>query len=176
MRKIKLYIASSLDSFIARENGTIDWLFTDADYGYTEFYNSIDTIFVGRKTYEQSLTFEEYPYKGKKVYVFTHNAKKQKDKYTSDVEYIDRDIPEFVRGLMQQPVNNRDIWLLGGGEIASLFLNAHLVHEIILSIHPIILGKGIPLFNKIKKLVKLTLVKSSQFESGLVQLHYMVLN
>lgn len=176
MRKIKLYIASSLDSFIAGENGTIDWLFSDADYGYAEFYNSIDTIFVGRKTYEQSLTFEEYPYKGKKVYVFTHNAKKQKDKYTSDIEYIDRDIPEFVRGLIQQPVSNRDIWLLGGGEIVSLFLNADLVHEIILSIHPIILGKGIPLFNKIKKLVKLRLVKSSQFESGLVQLHYRVLN
>jgi dihydrofolate reductase len=176
MRKIKLYIASSLDSFIAGENGTIDWLFSDADYGYAEFYNSIDTIFVGRKTYEQSLTFEEYPYKGKKVYVFTHNAKKQKDKYASDVEYIDKDIPGFVRGLIQQPVSNRDIWLLGGGEIVSLFLNADLVHEIILSVHPIILGKGIPLFNKIKKLVKLRLVKSSQFESGLVQLHYRVLN
>ncbi len=152
MRKIKLYIASSLDSFIAGENGTIDWLFSDADYGYAEFYNSIDTIFVGRKTYEQSLTFEEYPYKGKKVCVFTHNAKKQKDKYSSDVEYIDKDIPEFVRGLIQQPVSNRDIWLLGGGEIVSLFLNADLVHEIILSVHPIILGKGIPLFNKIKNL------------------------
>lgn len=176
MRKIKLYIASSLDSFIAGENGTIDWLFSDADYGYAEFYNSIDTIFVGRKTYEQSLTFEEYPYNGKKVYVFTHNAKKQKDKYTSDIEYIDRDILEFVRDLIQQPVSNRDIWLFGGGEIVSLFLNADLVHEIILSIHPIILGKGIPLFNKIKKLVKLRLVKSSQFESGLVQLHYGVLN
>ena len=67
MRKIKLYIASSLDSFIADENGSIDWLFSDADYGYTEYYNSVDTILVGRKTYEQSLTFEEYPYKGKKV-------------------------------------------------------------------------------------------------------------
>lgn len=69
MRKIKLYIASSLDSFIAGENGTIDWLFSDADYGYAEFYDSIDTIFVGRKTYEQSLTFEEYPYKGKCMFL-----------------------------------------------------------------------------------------------------------
>ncbi len=176
MRKIKLYIASSLDSFIAGENGSIDWLFSDADYGYTEFYNSIDTIFVGRKTYEQSLTFEEYPYKGKKVYVFTHNAERLKDKKASDVEYIDKDVPAFVRRFIQQPVSNSDIWLLGGGEIVSLFLNADLVDEIILSIHPIILGKGIPLFNEIEKVVKLRLVKSIPFESGLVQLHYTILN
>ena len=176
MRKIKLYIASSLDSLIAGENGSIDWLFSDADYGYTEFYDSIDTILVGRKTYEQSLTFEEYPYKGKKVYVFTHSAKEQLDKEASDVEYIDKDIPEFVRRLIQQPVSNRDIWLLGGGEIVSQFLNADLVDEIILSVHPIILGKGIPLFNKIEQLIKLRLVKSIPFESGLVQLHYSIVN
>jgi dihydrofolate reductase len=179
MRKITLYIASSLDSFIADENGRIDWLFSDADYGYAKFYNSIDTILVGRKTYEQSLTFEEYPYKGKKVYVFTRNAKEQKKKKkktTSDVEYVDKDIPEFVRRLIQQPFSNRDVWLLGGGEILSLFLNAELVDEIILSIHPIILGKGIPLFNNIKKSVKLRLLESIPFESGLVQLHYCILN
>jgi dihydrofolate reductase len=176
MRKIKLYIASSLDSFIAGKNGSIDWLFRDADYGYTEFYNSIDTILVGRKTYEQSLIFEEYPYKGKKIYVFTHNAKEQNEKKASNVEYIDKDIPEFVKRLIQQPVSNRDIWLLGGGEIVSLFLNADLVDEIILSIHPIILGKGILLFNNIKKLVKLRLSESIPFESGLVQLHYRILN
>ena len=71
MRKIKLYIASSLDSYIARESGDIDWLFTNEDYGYAKFYDSIDTILVGRKTYDQSLKFDEYRYKGRKVYVFT---------------------------------------------------------------------------------------------------------
>jgi dihydrofolate reductase len=80
MRKVKLYIASSLDSYIASNNGSIDWLFSDADYGYTKFYNSIDTILVGRKTYDQSLTFEEYPYKGNKVYVFTRKAEVEKKK------------------------------------------------------------------------------------------------
>jgi dihydrofolate reductase len=176
MRKIKLYIACSLDSYIAGENGSIDWLFSDADYGYTKFYNSIDTILVGRKTYDQSLTFEEYPYKGKKVYVFTHKAEIEKKKKIPDVEYIDDDIPEFVRRLIQQPVGNKDIWLLGGGEIVSIFLNADLVDEIILSIHPIILGKGIPLFSNIKKRVNLRLLESIPFESGLVQLHYRILN
>lgn len=177
MRKVKLYIASSLDSYIASDNGSIEWLFSDADYGYTKFYDSIDTILVGRKTYDQSLTFEEYPYKGKKVYVFTRNAEveKKKKKKTLDVEYIDDDIPNFVRGLVQQPVGNRDIWLLGGGEIVSILLNADLVDEIILSVHPIILGKGIPLFSNINKRVNLRLIESIPFESGLVQLCYSIL-
>ncbi|MDP8886701.1 MAG: dihydrofolate reductase family protein, partial [Thermoproteota archaeon] len=85
-------------------------------------------------------------------------------------------IPEFVMRLIQQPFSNRDIWLLGGGEILSLFLNAELVDEIILSVHPIILGKGVPLFKNIKKSVKLRLLESIPFESGLVQLRYCILN
>ena len=176
MRKIKLYIASSLDSYIAGENGSIDWLFSDGDYGYAKFYDSIDTILVGRKTYDQSLTFEEYPYKGKKVYVFTRSTEEKENKnVTYDVEYIDEEIPSFARLLIQQSsVEKKDIWLLGGGEIVSILLNAGLVDEIILSIHPIILGKGVPLFPSIKKRVKLQLQQSIPFESGLVQLCYYV--
>jgi dihydrofolate reductase len=176
MRKIKLYIASSLDSYIAGENGNIDWLFSDSDYGYAKFYDSIDTILVGRKTYDQSLTFEEYPYKGKKVYVFTRSTEEKENKnVTYEVEYIDEDIPSFARLLIQQSsVEKKDIWLLGGGEIVSILLNAGLVDEIILSIHPIILGKGVPLFPSIKKRVKLQLQQSIPFKSGLVQLCYYV--
>jgi dihydrofolate reductase len=175
MKKIKLYIASSLDSYIASENGSIDWLFSDADYGYAKFYDSIDTIFVGRKTYDQSLTFDEYPYKGKKVYVFTRKAEGENKKKTHNVEYIDEDISDFVRRVIQQPVGKKDFWLLGGGEIVSIFLNADLVDEIILSVHPIILGKGIPLFSNINKRVNLRLLESIPFESGLVQLCYRIL-
>ena len=177
MRKTKLYIASSLDSYIASDDGGIDWLFSDADYGYAKFYDSIDTILVGRKTYDQSLTFDEYPYKGKKVYVFTRRTEEKKnDNDTHDVEFIDEDIPLFARHLIQQSsAKKKDIWLLGGGEIVSILLNAGLIDEIILSIHPIILGKGIPLFNNIKKQMKLQLQEFIPFESGLVQLCYCVL-
>jgi dihydrofolate reductase len=94
-----------------------------------------------------------------------------KKKKTPDVEYIDDDIPGFVRRLIQQPVGDKDIWLLGGGEMVSIFLN----DEIILSVHPIILGKGIPLFNSIKKRVNSRLLESIPFESGLVQLCYRIL-
>jgi len=178
VRKVKLYIASSLDNFIASENGSIDWLFSDIDYGYTRFYESIDTILIGRKTFEQSLTFDEYPYSEKKVYVFTHNARAQcEKKRTLGVEYIDNNIPHFVKSLIQESFENKnkDIWLLGGGEIVSIFLNADLVDEIILSIHPIILGRGVPLFKNIEKSVNLRLRESVGFESGLVQLHYHIL-
>jgi len=172
MRKVKLFIASSLDCYIAREDGGIDWLYTDADYGYTKFYDSIDTIITGRKSYDQSLTFEEYPYKGKKVYVFTRK-KVRKNNNEQDVEYIDTNIQDFVTSLTQSI--GKDIWLLGGGEIASVLLNAGLVDEIILSIHPIILGTGIPLLRNIQKEVNLKLENSLSFESGLMQLCYKVL-
>jgi dihydrofolate reductase len=171
MRKIKLYIASSLDSYIASEGGGIDWLFTDEDYGYEKFYDSIDTILVGRKTYDQSLKFDEYPYKGKKVYVFTRRTDGKEN--TQSAEFIDVDIPSFVSHLLQSV--GKDIWLLGGGEIISILLDANLVDEIILSIHPIILGKGVLLFKNIKKRVNLQLLESIPFESGLVQLCYSVL-
>lgn len=171
MRKVKLFIASSLDGYIAREDGSIDWLFTDADYGYKTFYDTIDTILVGRKTFDQSLTFDEYPYKGKKVYVFTHAATGKKTQY-EDVEYMDTNIPDFVKRLAQSV--GKDIWLLGGGEIVSILLNAGLVDEIILSIHPIILGKGIPLFNSIEHEVSLRFQKSMPFDSGLTQLCYTI--
>jgi len=172
MRKVKLFIASSLDCYIAREDGGIDWLFTDDDYGYTKFYDSVDTIIVGRKSYDQSLAFEEYPYKGKKVYVFTRK-KVRKNNNEQDVEYIDTNIQDFVTSLTQSI--GKDIWLIGGGEIVSVLLNAGLVDEIILSIHPIILGTGIPLLRDIQKEVNLKLENSLSFDSGLTQLYYKVL-
>jgi dihydrofolate reductase len=172
MRKVKLFIASSLDCYIARQDGGIDWLFTDDDYGYTKFYDSIDTIIVGRKSYDQSLTSDDYPYKGKSVYVFTRK-KIRKNNNEQDVEYIDTNIQDFVTSLTQSI--GKDIWLIGGGEIVSVLLNAGLVDEIILSIHPIILGTGIPLLRDIQKEVNLKLENSLSFDSGLTQLYYKVL-
>jgi len=167
MRKIKLFIASSFDGYIAREDGSVDWLFTDNDYGYLEFYDSIDTVLMGRKTYDKALDFEEYPFKGKKNYVFSHNASvKTKDK---DVEFSS-DIVGFVRHLIR--LKGRDIWLVGGSDIISIFLNSALIDEIILSIHPIVLAKCIPLFRNIQRQLNLKLTKSISYESGLIQSHY----
>ena len=168
MRKIKLFIANSLDGYIARVNGSVDWLPTNVDSGYNEFYNSVDTVFMGRTTYDQILTFGKYPYDGKEGYVFTTNTQTNKDE---NVEFVSN-VEEFIKKLVAKP--GKDIWLVGGSGIISTLLDNNLIDEIILSIIPVVLGKGISLFKNSKKETKLQLIKSTKY-SGLVELHYIVL-
>lgn len=166
MRKIKLFIACSLDGFIARENGGIDWLFT-GDYGYKKFYASIDTVLMGRKTYELGLKLGE-TYREKRTIVFT---KRKNLKKVGNAELVS-DIVLFTKKLKKQ--EGKDIWLVGGGEIVSVLLNNKLVDEMQIFVHPLVLGKGIPLFPNIKKEVKLKLVETFAFKDGLVKMRYNV--
>jgi len=169
LRKIKLFIASSLDGYIAKEDGSVDWLPQSGDSGYIHFYKSIDTVLMGKKTYEQILTFGKYPYKDKKYYVFTRslNQKKKNEnvEFTSEVE-------KFTKKLISS--SGKDIWLVGGSDIVSTFMNLKFVDEIILSIIPVVLGKGIPLFKNIKQEIKLELIKTTEYDE-LVELSYKVL-
>ena len=170
MRKVTLFIASSLDNFIARLDGGIDWLFSDGDYGYERFYDSIDTVLMGRKTYETAVRLGE-GFSGKECYVFTRFP--ENDLKTAENIHLESDPPNLVKRL--RLAKGKDIFLEGGGETISAFLNDGLIDEIVLSVHPIILGGGIPLFNNVKKEVKLQLMNSTRYQSGLVQLHYQVL-
>lgn len=166
-RRLKLFIASSLDGYIARMDGSIDWLFTDADYGYRKFYSTVDTVVVGRKTYEQAFTLKDTPFSGKSCYVFTRKASGK----SGPVTFVSGDIEEFTKGLKDGP--GSDIWLVGGSEtIAAL---RHLIDDFIISIHPRILGGGIALFTGEWAERGLELVSSASFASGLVQLHYRVM-
>lgn len=167
MRKLKLFIACSIDGFIARENGDVEWLFTDADYGYDKFYKTIDTTLMGKNTYKKILTFGEFPYKDKINYVFAHQAQPKRD----NVEFIQKDATYFVKNLKNKPTGS-DIWLIGGGQIISLLHNHALIDEYILAIHPIILGEGITLFDFIHQEQALKLKEHQIYESGLVQLTY----
>ena len=170
-----MFIASSLDGFIAREDGSIDWLFTDDDYGYQEFYESVDAVIMGRKTFEKGLELGGgiNPTKDKKNYVFSRNQQSlggmEKD---DEVEFVGKDVRKFVEKLVDS--SGKDIWLVGGSEIISILLKADLLHDIILSIHPKILGKGIPLFKNTEKEMIRKMVNSKAFDSGLVQLHYTI--
>ncbi|HEY9612754.1 MAG TPA: dihydrofolate reductase family protein [Allocoleopsis sp.] len=167
MRKVVLFIASSLDGYIARPSGDIDWLFTDQDYGYSEFFASVDTVIMGRKTYEQVLTFGEYPYQGVKSYVFTKNPYFQAD---NKVKLVKEDTKKFVDDLRQ--ADGKNIWLVGGSRLTHDFMDKNLVDELILSIHPIVLGEGIPLFANPITPQSLNLIKCQTYNSGLVQLSY----
>ncbi len=170
-KKIVLYIATSLDGFIARKNGDVDWLPSDEDsledYGYNDFYKTIGMVIMGNTTYKQILSFGKFPYKGKDCFVFTKNKSKIKDE---NVTFVSRDVKEFIEQL--NPKDNKDIWLVGGASIIDEFLKYDLIDEFIVTIIPILLGDGISLFKRKPDEKKLKLVDVKSFNNGLVQLFY----
>ncbi len=168
MRKLILFIACSLDGCIARENGDVDWLFTDQDYGYAEFLSSIDTVLMGRKTYEQVLTFGEYPYQGIEGYVFSRTRGNGRDE---NAAFVSGDVAGFVRDLKRRP--GKAIWLVGGGELVRSFVQHDLIDEYEIFVHPVVLGSGIPLFRSPLPETRLRLERCRTFDTGLVQLTYM---
>lgn len=168
MRKISLFIASSLDGYIARNSGEIDWLFTDQDYGYTEFISEVDTLIMGHKTYQQILGFGEYPYSDKEVFVLSKTLQGETE---NKAKFIGSDWQEFINELRQS--SGGAIWLVGGGQTIHYFLKHGFINELILSVHPIILGSGIPLIvNDPSIETGLDLKEVKNYNSGLVQLAY----
>lgn len=168
MRKIRLFIASSLDGYIARTSGEVDWLFTDSDYGYNEFFAQIDTVLMGSKTYDQVLTFGEYPYKSKESFVFSKTVQVETD---NNVEFVKGNWKGFINTLRQS--SGRDIWLVGGAQTIHYFMKHGFIDERILSIHPIILGSGIPLIVNDPSLeTALELKDVKTYDSGLLQVTY----
>ncbi len=173
MKKLKLYIASSFDHYIARANGDVSWLdlpeyyIEGEDYGRNEFYESVDTTIMGHTTYKIIKGFSQpFPYPEKKNYVFTTQSLKG----NHDIEYINEDIASFVNRLKRQ--NGKDIFLVGGGQINQILLNYNLIDQVILNVFPIMLGHGVKLFHGIVKEKKLNLVESKHYPNGILQLKY----
>jgi dihydrofolate reductase len=167
MRPVILFIATSLDGYIARTDGSIEWLFTDQDYGYREFFSCVDTVVMGRKTYELSRSFGEYPYAGRAGFVFSRSRSGQRDEYE---QFIEADPAEFVADLRSKP--GKHIWLVGGSELVGDFIRRDLIDEYVISIHPVILGGGIPLFRVPLPTQKLIFRDCTTFDSGLLQATY----
>ncbi len=157
MAKVTLYIATSVDGFIATKDGGGDWLSMvesmETDYGYGDFYRSIDAIAMGSKTYEQVLGFGAWPYAGKPCYVFTRRGLTSARK---DVIFPLAGPDAVVQEMESQ--GWRNIWLVGGAQLIAAFLKLRLIDEYILSVIPILLGDGIPLFLSTGKEIKLQLV------------------
>jgi dihydrofolate reductase len=167
MRKIILGVAVSLDGYIEGPNGEFDWCFTDQDYGLSEFFKRIDTSFMGRKTYEVTMAMGEAANLPKvKEYVFSNTLTKVKD----GAILINGDIRSEVEKIKSS--HGKDIWLFGGAALTASFLNMGLVDELWLSVHPILLGGGKPLFPDIKNRTYLHLLESKTYSTGLVSLKY----
>ena len=149
MRPITLYIAASIDNFIARTDGNVDWLespefhLPNEDFAYREFYDSIDCTLMGNNTYKAVIDFDiPFPYSDKTNFVFSQKTPAHGNEH---VTFVSDDILEFVRKLKTK--SGKGIWLIGGGQINSLLLENNLIDKIILTIVPITLGEGIPLFH-----------------------------
>lgn len=173
MKKVKLFIASSLDGYIATQDGKVDWLKDPAaagenetGYGYDAFYASIDTTLMGYNTYREILGFGiPFPYPDKKNYVFSRIHEKKED---LPVEFVHSNIVDFVKNLKQEM--GKDIWLIGGGQINGILLNEKLIDEIILSIVPAVLGQGIPLFSSIAGLSRFKIENVHVYDRSLIQI------
>ena len=145
MRKVILGVGISLDQYIARKDGSVDWLSMDWDYDWMAFFNTIDTVLMGHKTLEKAVEMSEdkksNPYKGMKTYVF---SRKLTESPVEGVELISGHLKDFVENLKAK--EGKNIWLSGGGELAKSFLNEDLVDEIHLGITPILLATEFDFF------------------------------
>jgi dihydrofolate reductase len=170
MRKLVLSVAVSLDSFIEGPNGEYDWCIIDPEFNWPEFFNRFDTVFVGRKTYEMSLAMGGHPPGFPKFneYVFSTTLDKVRDESIL--------IKENIKAEVEKIKNERgkDIWLFGGASLTTSLMNLGLVDELLLAVHPIILGSGKPLFKNISGRINLELIDSKSYSSGLLSLTYRV--
>jgi dihydrofolate reductase len=167
------HVATSLDNYIARKDGAIDWILggEEGSSAMTELWQNVDTVVMGRKTYEPVLksgtAFPTYP--GVKNYVFSRTLKESSD---ANVELIREDAAEFVRKLKTE--DGKDIFVLGGGLFAKSLFEAGLIDEVGLNIHPILLGSGTPLFNEMNYQIDLQLLECKTYKNGCVSVAYRV--
>jgi dihydrofolate reductase len=174
MSIIKLYIATTIDGYIAKPDGNLDWLTSlpepeSGDYGYQDLLNSIESIIMGRITYEEVLGFGiEWPYNDFKTYIVTNDSKYMVK--TPETFVLNADFKDSVTDMKSKA--EKDIWLVGGGKLISAFLENNLIDQMILTIVPKILGEGIRLFPGRTKESDWTLTEVKPFNTGLVNLTY----
>ena len=173
--KISAYIATSLDGFIARKDGGLDWLPPGSDgsedYGYAEFMSTVDHIVMGRNSFEKVITFSEWPY-DKKVIVLTSRDLPLPPELANKVEALHLSPRELIH---EMDIRGAKGIYLDGGVTIQRFLREGLVDEMTITTIPILIGDGLPLFGSLEKDVKLELIKSQSFKNGFVQNRYKVM-
>ena len=179
MRKVVYSLTNSLDNFIARPDGAADWILMDDELmeEFPRFFEMFDTVLMGRKSYDvayaqshhQDPSQGESGFMGMKTYVFSRTMKQNPG---GDVQLVSGDAVEFVRGLKDEP--GKDIWLMGGGNLAASLLKEDLVDEIALTVQPVLLGSGVPLFPDGERQIDLELVDSKTYKNGTLSVTYRV--
>jgi dihydrofolate reductase len=177
MRKVILDLAVTLDGFIEGSNGEIDWCIMDDDMNFDGFLSTIDTIFYGRVSYETWGNFQPDKNVGEielKLWQAVHSKKKyvfsRQSQQDDRAIFISSDIVNQVAKIKNQEGQN--IWLYGGAGLIKTFIQSGLIDTYRISVHPIALGSGKPLFEELNKRVELTLIEANTFKSGVVQLIY----
>jgi dihydrofolate reductase len=176
--KCSVYIAASLDGYIARKDGDIEWLhrpeYSKSELkglSFAEFISSVDALVMGRKTFEKVLSFADWPYAELPVVVLTTGELAIPDQLQGKVTAMGGDPGEVVASLEKQ---GKEHLYIDGGKTIQGFLQAGLIHEITLTMIPILLGEGIPLFGSLTGDLPLHLVDASSSPNGFVQLRYEV--
>lgn len=167
---IQIYIAVSLDGYVATDDGGISWInpYNSEDYGYQPFLESIDTIVMGRRTYEQLLRLRSWPYRGKRVVVL---SSRQVENPPALVEVRGGEVTDIAAELR---LTGNQIWLAGGSSTLRPFLDAGLVDRLELFIIPVMLGCGIRLFDPSPRFERLELQDCRTYGNGVVQLMYLI--
>ena len=183
MRKVTLGLANSLDNYIARKDGRADWLHWSKEVAEisAKFMKTVDVILIGRKTYEVMLGFGQTSYPGAKNYVFSRSKKKSaalkkslamKKKADRNVAFISEDAAKFLKKLKR--TKGKGIVVFGGGELAKSLFEADLIDEIVLCVHPVLLGSGIPLFYEMRRQIDLELLDCLTLKGGYLAISYRV--
>ena len=171
-RKIIVHIAASADGYIARPDGDIEWLTSrpapKGFYGMDDFMKTVDTMLLGRKTFEDSLRLGATFDSKSRTLVFSRQAAPANP--PPGVEFVNTEIGPFANRLRAQ--TGKHIWLMGGGELIASFLDAEAIDEFVVSVVPVFIGDGIPLIARRHRHVPLKLFATDSFPDGLVQLHY----
>ena len=176
--KATVFIATSVDGFIARENGSVDWLPTEEsvgseDYGYQEFMSSVDALVMGRNTYELVLSFGSWPYCEKPIIVLSNHKVEIPENVAKTVSVMSAIPSEVVQRLAER--GYKHLYIDGGKTIRG-FLREGLIQRLIITKVPILIGSGISLFGALPHDIRLRHLETLQFDSGLVQSKYEILN
>jgi dihydrofolate reductase len=173
MRKVTFGGANSLDNYFARKDHAVDWLLwsDEASALMADYWKNVDTVLMGRKTYEVALQFSKgkAPYPRMQTYVFSRTLEDDSGRIT---RIVSEDAGAFVQRLKNE--NGKDICLMGGGELAKSLFEAGVIDEIGFNIHPVLLGSGIPLFHEMTRQIDLELLDCKPFKNGCLFVKYRV--